>query len=300
MQTSAHPLLGKKVTGIGTWSRFLERFEKETDVEVLINLLHWGIDCQEDMRTKVRFYLSIADNHAHWYPWDEICEPVYHGGYRDDPAIEAHTHLSPRKYRPIDLWGHISKKAWNVLCGRVFDKWAHEWLERKWQFDEGDVELVRSFMTFCGRSGNLIEFDNAHHRKAAESFARKFAKEMWDVRDCTVYPVDQGTPREQYKKDLEQIRMNGRVTLAKVLYDIGSVFEVVKLIQHHNHDDRIIPMLQGRAADYVRHEYRIYDEKSLEEMAYYGSAAAQVALLIQSNLAVAKKWNEEWEQRKRA
>lgn len=117
----AHPLASKDFSEFTGWNAFRQAWEDAKTPEDLMNLLHRGFDIV-GMPTPeiIRFYLGMADG---YYSIGRVFPLV-----EDDPSkpyareAEIRTSIIPNDYKgsASRIRALLVRKAWEVLCDRVF------------------------------------------------------------------------------------------------------------------------------------------------------------------------------------
>lgn len=211
-QETRHPLLDKPLSELGSWTNWLERWETETQVEMLEGLLHVGFDIKIDkdggFADRVIFYLQLADGHD------------------SSSFVEGDNQfsLSP-KWRK-----QLAKKAFAVLAQRLFkfasDIQAGDEGYRGLDWLKHDERLLPTVLWFLRASPfdsayNIGEFEDgnrSHHRQLAREFALKLCKLAWGIEGRREF--DRHSSGREFISRLEAAQVDLLPTLLE-LHEIG-------------------------------------------------------------------------------
>ena len=282
--TKVHPLLRKKIIGIGDWEEWLTRWEATAVAEELIGLLHVGCDTggyiEHDFHKKIAFYLSVARGHTTPSSWHD----------RDDDevltAIISREH-NDCLYTQAELRTIIAAKAWGVLCTKFFGPWRDKKaaFQDRWSTPQhlrkGDLELMGELIDFFDTEDGTSNFPkgDGHYRTVCEDFLVWFIQAAW--RGWVPRSIDVVSPASDpsLQDAITNYCIEARPRLVNILYHMGKL----EMLQTLAYDERTIPQLELIVWEHAQHAQMGWP---IEKYAAKGFYPAQLALLLRNQYAM--------------
>lgn len=243
-----HPLRDRELTGISEWSEWLLLWEKAETAEELISLLHYSADIdmsrEPDPFARTKFWLAVADGYAldmQGVRGDGLNEALEKARTRllgaDEPVrryetrIRAATALSESYWGGIFLKVAVARKAWLLLCTRVFDSNDHYWSRKPDLFT-----AVLDFFDPIERWYNIPSWRTAPEHQSSEErthviarhYLGRFVRAAWRASKDGAMNVDKAFRARE--KLLHEEMVRARPKLIGILAINGNYEELVKLL----------------------------------------------------------------------
>ncbi len=294
VQEIKHPLAERKIDYISCWTKWKERWEKESDAEILHSLLHFGFSIPVDWNEAVErlcLYLEIADK------GDESLRTFQNSGDRDFYYCNYTFGVEVKNkagFREI-----LSQKAFQMLCHNFFkntEKTEYRWKLPSWarmvMIPQVLTKLFWFFrLNYLGNTLNLQRTEGENHKQIARDFAHDLYLFVWECGDSAYH----GEIAEEVRAAFRQARPDVII----LLVGLGELDLLLKGDRYEEIDEACLNKLESLAFGY---ELWLPDEnkfhgvyrkpRTIEEACLGKSQAARVLLVLQTLLAEKERFDK--------
>lgn len=243
-----HPLREKRISSHGySWMNWLEDWGKACDSNVLTNLLHIGFDvrysAEENLRERIIFYLEVAHSYSSGRLYDFDREDSSSGEMRR----------------------RIAKKAWNILCQKIFKNGRADHEIPDWSQYILDEQVFLKVLWFFSFEDNIpaASYKDDHDSEIARKFLVRLVRILWES-----FGWDR--PKPVFIEE-------NKVQLLRIAFELGELNE----FSSRDVSDEDMKILESFALK-NRYDWKL-DYESLEEAAVSASgregSAAQTILM---------------------
>lgn len=280
-EAAVHPLENKKINYLSGWPQWKEKWDKETQVEILHSLLHFGFEVDlegsEEFIDRICLYFDIADRRfdfsLHGTPND-----TYHYLKRFDRDIH-----DTDNFRQV-----LGQKAFQMLCQNVFKNTEkHDYYVPSWMRLATHPEIFPKILWFfCldkdGRLLNLRSSDE-HNTEIAREFIQRFCVFAWE---CDEPPFDSS---RDLSDETREIFQQAKPAIIEILFGLHELDILLENHRYQRIDKKCLKKIEDLALRFElwlpqvrRGDPLTRKAKTIKEACLGHSQAAQVLLSLQT------------------